>query len=585
MTTIATLSGMEERARLFDEAWTRTLQDDEQFRIVPQNVQDTPLHMFVNSPADLRQVWLGSRQFGARDYLVYKDEHFTFDEAHRITKALWAWFNREGIRAGDRVAIAMRNYPEWMLVYWASVSAGMTVVGLNAWWVSEEFNAALTETKPKALFCDHERFERLTDWRRNIGDACPTVLVRAPVIDGAVAWAEVVATGGHGGGDQDVEIDPESDACIFFTSGTTGRSKGARLTHQGCVSNLMNVSFGLTVSERAKPADAGGAAAFAPKVLITTPLFHVTANNGAAHPVAALGGTLVLMYKWEPDEALRLIEAERITTVVAIPIMLREMLEHPDAQWRDLVSLTSLSGGGAPIPPRFLVSIEAGRAGPQMGTGYGMTELSGTAAMITGAALQARPGSCGRLLPTFEAKIVDDGGNVLGPGMPGELCIRGPGVIPGYLEQALDYAGPPEGGWMRTGDLAYLDSLGYIYLVDRKKDTILRGGENVYCAEVEAALLAHPDVAEACAFAIADERLGEEVGAAVFLRPGARVDADGLREQVGTLLARFKVPRELWFTQTPLPRNATGKFLRRQLQQEFAGRGDAGDPAKVIPDV
>ena len=559
----ASILDIEAQAARIDAAWVEVLDQDPAFKIESRGAGAAQFRSFVHSPQSLREVWSDTRRFGSSDYLIFGDEHVTYDEAHRVTDAVEAWLVRCGVGVGDRVAIAMRNHPEWMLIYWACVSAGATIIGLNAWWVADELTAALADCSPKAIFCDEERLQRLDRWRADRGGDATIVVVRAEPPTGVIGWSDVVK---ESGGPRDVAIDPDSDACIFFTSGTTGRSKGARLTHRGCVSNLMNIRFGLQVGERAMAqGEAAVASSGPPRVLVTTPFFHVTANNGAAHPVASLGGALVLMYKWDAAEALRLIERERITTVVAIPMMLREMLEHPDAGKRDLSSLASIAGGGAPMPPGFVGSANVPRSGVTIGTGFGMTELSGTAAIIAGPALLVRPRSCGRLLPTFEAKIVDEAGDTLAPDSLGELCIRGPGVIPGYLDQPLDYAGPPEQGWMRTGDIATMDELGYLFLVDRKKDMILRGGENVACAEVEAALLMHPAVAEACVFAVDDDRLGEEVGAAVHLRSGARRDVPDLRRHLDETLAKFKTPRYIWIIEQPLARNATGKILRRQI--------------------
>lgn len=536
------------------------------FEVGTACVRGAQTRVFVNCHSSLREVWLDTKQFGSRDCLIYERDRITYEEAHSITSSFGAWLWRQGVRPGDRVAIAMRNYPEWMLAYWACVSIGVTVVGLNAWWVSEELTVAIEQCNPKVLVCDEERLERLKPWWSK--EQCTVVAVRTAAPAGATSWNEVVT---QGGALPAVEVDPDSDACIFFTSGTTGRSKGARLTHRGCANNVMNMLFLQDLSESSKRM-AGEAPVAAPpyRALATTPLFHVTANNGAAHTAASIGGTLVLMYKWEPKEALRLIEAERITVLVGVPIMLRECLQHPDAAWRDLTSLVSASGGGAPMPPN-LDEWSGGRSETslQFGVGYGMTETTGAVAAITGEALRRRPGSCGRIVPTFEARIVDESGCALEDGSAGELCVRGSGVIPGYLGQPLDHSGPSEGGWLSTGDIARFDDQGYLYIVDRKKDMILRGGENVYCAEVEAALLGHAGVAEACAFAVEDERLGEEVGAVVVLNRGHELTADDLIGHAKLLLARYKVPRYLWVSPTPLPRNATGKFLRRKIKEDF----------------
>ena len=567
-----------EAAERVEAAWTELLAPGSRFEVAVREVGGVPMRTYLHGPENLREVWLDTRRFGGRDYLVFGDERVSYEQAHRVTASVGRWLGRQGVRAGDRVGIAMRNYPEWLLIYWACVSMGVAVVGLNAWWTSEELTDALHECRPSAIFCDGERLDRLAQWRGDPANDVRVVAVRTPPIAGVSAWSEVIA--GDGGGSDaiigEVAIDPDADACIFFTSGTTGRSKGARLTHRSCANNLMNLRFGLEVGEMARRGGEPVAPAATPVVLLTTPLFHVTANNTVAHPASTLGGMLVLMYKWDAEAALRAIERERVTLVVGIPLMLREILEHPEAERHDLSSLTGLSGGGGPIPPNFVRSLAARPGAPAMGTGYGMTETSGTVAFSTGPSLAFRPESCGRIVPTFEAKVVDDDGATLPPNTPGELCLRGPGVIPGYLGQPLDHAGPPEERWMRTGDVAVLDEGDYLFIVDRKKDMILRGGENVYCAEVEAALFAHPGVAEACAFAVADDRMGEEVGAVVHRKAGAEVTSDELRNHVGQLLARYKVPRFLWLADAPLPRNASGKFLRRRIKEGLLAAELAG---------
>lgn len=562
MTDFADISDFDRR---LDAAWNGLLQPGAPFEIGLTDVRGVPMRTYVKAESSLRDLWFDSRKFAANDFCVFRDERLTYAQAHAVSASVAGWLHQQGLRAGDRVAIAMRNYPEWMLIYWACVSSGLTVVGLNAWWFADELGAALDGCAPKAIFCDSERQDRIAGWQSAHAETCAMVAVRTPPAAGSIAWAEVMATSA---GYPDVVIDPDADACIFFTSGTSGRSKGARLTHRGCINTVMNLRFFLEVNARANAADAPSAPAAPLKVLATTPLFHVTANNGCAQPVATLGGTLVLMYKWDAQEALRLIEAEKITLVVGVPIMLREMLQHPDAAWRDISSLTGLSGGGAPMPPNF-ASWMGERPHLQLGTGFGMTETTGSIASITGEALRLRPDSCGRVMPTNDVKIVDDDDNVLPVGATGELCVRGPGVIPGYVGQLAAHCGPDQEQWMRTGDIARIDAEGYLYIIDRKKDMILRGGENVYCAEVEAAFLTNAAIAEACVFAVEDERLGEEVGVAVFFRPDTALTIQDLRDHVSGLLAHYKVPRHIWISAEPLPRNASGKFLRRALKESL----------------
>jgi long-chain acyl-CoA synthetase len=304
-----------------------------------------------------------------------------------------------------------------------------------------------------------------------------------------------------------------------------------------------------------------------PVSLVTTPLFHVTANNCGAYAVTAGGGTLVLMYRWDAGEALKLIERERVTAMSGVPVMSRELLSHPDFATTDTSTLVSLGGGGAPLQPDLVAKIDAEVATARPNTGYGMTETCGIITAVGGDFFVDKPASCGPAMPTFEVKCVDDDGNTAPQGQTGELWVRGASVIKGYLNRAEATADSITDGWLHTGDVARIDEDGFIFIVDRKKDMVLRGGENVYCAEVEASLYRHPAVAECSVFGIPDERLGEEVGAAVYPRPGADLSAADLREHCAAIIAKHKIPRYLWIVDEPLPRNASGKFLRRQLKE------------------
>lgn len=381
-------------------------------------------------------------------------------------------------------------------------------------------------------------------------------------------WEVAVATGGAL---PEVEIDPDSDACIFYTSGTTGRPKGAQLTHRGCVANVLNVAAmgGIYASHRALEAGEvleAPASAPAPVALIATPLFHVTANNCIMQAGTVAGGRFILMYKWDPVEAMRLIDAEQITTMSAVPMMSREILTHPDRDQYDLGSLNAMGGGGAAMQPDLVgkVAAEMKRAKPAQG--YGMTEVCGIISYIAGDIFLERPSSAGPMVPTLEGKCVDSEGHTLAAYEVGEVCVRGTPVIKGYINRPEATAETIVEGWLQTGDIGYFDDDGFLYLVDRAKDMILRGGENIYGAEVENAIFDHPAVLECVAFSVPDDRLGEEVGAAVHLKEAAMLDAPGLREHLASRIAAFKVPRYIWFLAEPLPRNANGKFLKRELK-------------------
>jgi len=477
------------------------------------------------------------------------------------------------VQPGDRVAIAMRNYPEWMLAYWAVVSMGAVVVGMNAWWVTQEMHFALRDSSPEVLICDQERLARFMEIRADFpGLRVVGVRLAGETPANVVPWSELVNSESRM---PEAKIDPDDDACIFYTSGTTGTPKGAQLTHRGCVSNLMNIGFNQAVQRDAlakagvKPKGGMGAGEIN-VALVATPLFHVTGNNCVAQGIAATGGKLIHMYKWDAGEALRIVEAEKVTTFSAVPMMSREMMLHPDFGTRDTSSLKSMGGGGAAVQPDLTSKMHTTMKNAAPSAGYGMTETCGIISALSGLYLVDRPTSVGRAMPTFEAKCVDKEGNTVPTGTPGELWVRGACVIKGYLNRPEATAETITDGWLRTGDIAYMDEDDFIHLVDRAKEMVLRGGENVYCAEVESAIFAHDAVAECVVFGVEDERLGEEVAAAIYPKPGATVDVDALRASLRDKMATYKIPRYIWVVDAPLPRNANGKFVKREVRDALA---------------
>jgi long-chain acyl-CoA synthetase len=553
-------------------AWSELTGPGAPFEIVRIPIRGVDTLAYRNAPPNVRALWQSTRAFADREYLIYQDERLTYAEAHARVDAIAAWLTAQGVGRGDRVAIAMRNYPEWMLVYWACVCLGIAAVGMNAWWVGEEIDYALKDSDPKVIFCDPERLARLVE--RPAGSVKAHIVAsRADDLPaGVTPFAEVIATAGAM---PQVEIDPDDDACIFYTSGTTGFPKGAQLTHRGCISNLFSMMFSGQVSGLATARATGVAPDPAapppiPVALLTTPLFHVTANNCGAYACTAAGGKLVLMYRWDPKVALELIERERVTAMSGVPVMSRELITHPDFAKHDLSSLVSLGGGGAQLPPDLVHKIDAAVATARPNTGYGMTETCGIITAVSADFFVDKPASAGPAMPDFETMCVDDDGQPVPAGEIGELWVRGAQVIKGYINRPEATAESITDGWLHTGDIARVDEDGFIFIVDRKKDMVLRGGENVYCAEVEAAFYRHEAVAEVCVFGVADERLGEEVAAAVVVRDGLSIDAETLRGHCAQIMARHKIPRYLWLLNEPLPRNANGKFLKRELRATLA---------------
>jgi acyl-CoA synthetase (AMP-forming)/AMP-acid ligase II len=527
------------------------------------------LKAYKHAPGSMRDLWMLGQGYADQEYIVYGDERWTFAEAGQLVANFATWLQGQGIGSGDRVAIALRNYPEWIFAYWGVIAVGGVVVGMNAWWVADEMSYALSDSEPKLLVADDQRLAVFAEIANEFPDlAAVAVRESSPPVE-AVQWADAVSEPGQL---PMPEIDTNDDACIFYTSGTTGRPKGAQLTHRGCVHNIMNVAamgqiFATTQALGRGEAVEAPVSAPPATSLVATPLFHVTANNCVMHGATLSGGKLVLMYKWDTEEALKLIEREQVNTLSAVPMMTRELLAHPDFADYDTSSLASLGGGGAAMHPDLPSKVVESTQRAKPAQGYGMTEVCGISTYTAGDLFLARPESCGPLVPTLEGKVINDAGETLPVGEAGELLVKGAPVIKGYLNRPEATAETIVDGWLHTGDIGYFDEDGFLYLVDRAKDMILRGGENIYCAEVEGALYTHPAVLETVAFAVPDDRLGEEVGVAVHLKPDALLDAPGLREHMGSRLAAFKVPRYVWFLSEPLPRNANGKFLKRELKE------------------
>lgn len=555
------------------QAWEELIASGSQFELEEVMVQGQRVLSYKNQVPSLREFWLASERFGDNDYLVYEEDRMTYREAHRHVASVANWFITQGVTTGDRVAIAMRNYPEWMLTYWACASIGVTCVGMNAWWATPELAYAIEDATPKVIIADEERLDQLLGIKE-VAQSADIVAVRSQISDRRVThWDAVVSEEVDL---PEVAVAPDSDACIFYTSGTTGRPKGAQLTHRGCVANAMSLAFANIVQAKAaslaqektdKPVSKSSAVQAA--ALVITPLFHVTANNCVAHSMTMAGGKLVHMYKWDPGMALKLIEKERITAMSGVPVMSRELISHPDFSSTDTSSLKSLGGGGAQLQPDLVQKIDDTVASARPSTGYGMTETCGIITAVAADFFVDKPDSAGPAMPCFEAKCFDDDGNPVADGELGELWVRGAQVIRGYLNRPKETDSAITDGWLHTGDIARIDEEGFIYIVDRKKDMVLRGGENVYCAEVESAIFEHSSVSEVSVFGVPDDRLGEEVGAAIYLSEESDLDAGQIRDFLETRIAKHKIPRYVWFTTEPLPRNASGKFLKRALRDKL----------------
>ncbi|MFD0690216.1 class I adenylate-forming enzyme family protein [Actinomadura fibrosa] len=545
------------------------------FEMDEVEIRGVRTRVWKNAPPTLRDVLEISRLHGDAPFLVYEDDRLSFAE-HYAEAAAFArlLIGRYGVRKGDRVAIAMRNYPEWSVAFFGAAAAGAVVVPLNAWWSAGELEYGLRDSGAAVLVADRQRAERLAGVLPSLDLAALVVRADGPPPPGTEAFEDVLGDTGDPAAASlpDLALDPEDEATIFYTSGTTGRSKGALGTHRNITTNPVSLAYGmLSAGVRA-----GGELEELSRpqrrvTLLSVPFFHATGCHSVLVSSALQGGTVVLMYKWDVDKALRLIERERVTGFGGVPTMAWQVLTSPDFDKYDTSSLTSVSYGGAPAPPTLVDKIKNRLPQRVPGNGYGLTETSSVTTYNAGVNYLEHPDSVGPPVAVCDVKVVDPAGDELPTGEVGELLIKGPNVIKGYWNKPEATAQAIVDGWFHSGDLARLDADGFVYIVDRAKDMLIRGGENIYCAEVEAALYEHPAVADCGVIGVPHEVLGEEVGAVVRLRPGASATAAELQEFLADRIAAFKIPAHVWFRADELPRNPGGKLLKTRLRAELIG--------------
>ncbi len=550
-----------------------------QLEVTTANIRGAELPVFKNAPPSMREYLAFFFQQNAdKEFVVYRDERFTFgqiyEQAIRIAAAAQ---QKYGIAKGDRVALAMRNYPEWIACFVGLLHLGAVVVPMNAWWQPDELRYGVEDSGTRLIFADEERARRLASLA---GFHVPVVVVRAGAgVAGELGYArlEKLMADAPAAPWYLPPLGPEDDATIMYTSGSTGNPKGAVATHRSVVHGAMNYLVqGLAMLQLA----AGQGVELPPQqvMLLNVPLFHITGSVPVLLVSVAIGRKLVIMHKWDAGEALKLIEKERATYFVGVPTMSLELMQHPDKDKYDLSSLLDIAAGGAPRPAEHVERLAQAFPGKNPAIGYGLTETNGVGAGNLRDNYRNKPASTGRPSPPMvEMKIADDAGNPLPAGEIGEVCIRSSANVRGYWNKPAETAAAftPD-GWFLTGDLGYMDEDGYLFIVDRKKDIIIRGGENISCQEVEAAIYNHPAVAEACVFGLPDERLGEIVGAVAYLKPGERVEPEALIDFTRNDLAAFKVPARLWISAEPLPKLGSAKIdkvsLRKHYRDVFTAR-------------
>jgi len=556
-----------------------TTAPDSPFEMSEEVVRGVSLRVWKNAPSSLRELFEAGRAHGDLEYLVFEEERISYEAHHRAVAKLAHELIARGVGKGDRVAIVMRNYPEWSVAFWATVVIGAVSVPLNAWLTGSELEYGLSDSGSKVAIVDGERAERIRDHLPKLPGLTSLIVVRpgGALPDGAVAWEDIVAAPGSLGSLADmalpnVDIHPEDDATIFYTSGTTGKPKGALGTHRNILTNLVSLGISPTraLLRRGEVPPAPDPDAPKRAFLLSVPFFHATGCHSILVPNLAAGGKIVMMYKWDPEEALRLIEKEKIAAFGGVPAMVWQVLESPNFEGFDLSSVESVSYGGAPSAPELVARIKQAFPKVSPGNGYGLTETSSVTTQNSAEDYQNRPSSAGPAVPVCDLKVVDTDNEEVPLGEVGELLIRGPNVVKGYWNKPKATAEAIDAdGWFRSGDLVRMDEEGFVYILDRAKDMLIRGGENIYCVEIEDVLYAHPDVMDAAIIGIPHKILGEEVGAVVQVTEGSSVSEAELQGHVRAQLAAFKVPIKVEIRNEPLPRNANGKILKTQLREEF----------------
>lgn len=534
-----------------------------------------------NAPPTLRDTLVLGRAHGEKTFLVHEDERVSFEAFYRATTVFGAELAAKGVQKGDRLAIVMRNLPEWPVAFYGALSIGAIVTPLNAWWTGAELEYGLLDSGAKTLVVDVERYERLAEHLHNCPElervyvsrareeiAHPYVTRLETVIGCPNDWAKLeeqpLST---------VPLTADDDATIFYTSGTTGKPKGAIGTHRNVNSNIFAAAAAgarsfLRRGEAPPEPDPNGPQRGS---LISVPFFHATGCFAVMNPSLFGGAKLAMIRKWDPDKAMQLIQDERLTQIGGVPTIAWQIIEHPNRANYDLSSVESVSYGGAPSAPELVRKIKEVWPTAAPGNGWGMTETSATATSNSAEDYENRPDSCGPAVPVTDLKImtVEEPHRELPIGEVGELWCRGPQVVRGYWNKPEATAQTFIDGWVKTGDLARLDAEGFCFIIDRAKDMLIRGGENIYCIEVENCLYDHPAVMDAALVGIEHKTLGEEPAAVVTLKPGAEASEAELRAFVADRLAAFKVPVKIVFWHETLPRNANGKIMKNELKKVF----------------
>ncbi len=543
---------------------------DAPFALRDFDVDGQLLKGFVNAPADLVQLLQAGRAHGSKTFIVYEERRLSFDEFFRQVDILGSQLqNTYGINKGDRVAIAMRNSPEWAIAFVAAALCGAVIVPLNSWGKTDELLYGIEDSGANLLVCDTQRYALI----ENSLSALPLQII---VVEPAgalqqdkVSSFEAILARGPVGNFDIVDAAPNDSAIIIYTSGSTGHPKGAVQRHVSVSQALMNMYFlgMLTMSMEGPRELRGGAKQETP--LLTVPLFHGTGLVSGLLMPLQLGQKVVMMYKWDTEGALKLIEQEKVTGLTSVPAVLQNLFTHPAYDSYDTSSLFRVGAAGAATPEGLPALIESKIDKVSRSAGWGMTETMSVGTTMSGEIYNLNPAASGLLSPLVELRFVNTDGQPLPQGEVGEIQIRGITVCAGYWQRPEASAEIRDGSWMKTGDLGRLDGDGFLHITGRIKEIVIRGGENIYPGEIENVAYSLGAVQEVVVFGIPDAKMGEEMVMVAYVKATAGVSVDELRAHLGSKLAAYKVPKHIDIVDGPLPQNASGKLFKRKIREEY----------------
>jgi long-chain acyl-CoA synthetase len=543
--------------------------EDGPFPIQEIMIDGSNRKVFGGLPANLREYYALAVPHAEKDCIVDQDRRFTFADVLQQAGSLsHALVDLYGVKKGDRVAIAMRNAPEWCISFMAITAIGAVAVPMNSWWQGDELVYGLKDSGTTLVILDGPRYARMATWLQESGLPVLGVETGGAPLPDDVTKLETLLLSTAESGFPDIEIDPEDLAVILYTSGSTGTPKGVFSTQRNVISALGTWLAAVT-AVAVIDGTLGKEPEVQPAILLAVPLFHVTGLHSLFLLSFPVGRKIVMMRKWDVDLALELIESEKITHVNGVPTMSMELMNHPRLAEYDTSTLVDISSGGAARPADQVAILLERFPTAMPSVGYGLTETNAVGSIFGKEDYQDRPNSVGRPIPPLvKHRIIDEQGKEVARGEVGEICIFSPANASGYWNCPEASVETFKDGWVHTGDAGYQNEENFLYIVDRLKDIIIRGGENISCQEVEAALYAHADIVEAAVYSLPDERLGEVVGAAVLVKTGCDLDCEQVQTFLGSRLAAYKVPLHIWFHNNPLPRIAAGKIAKKQLRSE-----------------